>query len=156
MWIWIFFFTAQAHCEKMFFLVVWAVLSFHCLAHRVSGQVLRTYSIVSLSRTVGPCTLQGGRWIGQWMTTWSTICSSAPHSQNAEGVMCHLCCLNLRHSHTFDRWALSGADVQVPWQSSRDSVTPLRRRSAGRVAVVALVATDLVSISDIAATGRAT
>jgi len=83
------FLTAQAHCEKMFFLIVWAVLSFLCLAHRVSGQVLSSYSIVSLSRTVGPCTLQGGRWIGQWMTTWSTICSSAPHkTQKGSCVIC--------------------------------------------------------------------
>ena len=28
-----------------------------------------------------------GRWIWQWRTTWSTVCSSAPHSQAAEGVI---------------------------------------------------------------------
>ena len=27
---------------------------------------------------------QGGRWIGQWRTTWSPACFSAPHSQAAE------------------------------------------------------------------------
>ena len=35
------------------------------------------------------------------------------------------------HSHSVDRWALSGADVQAPWHGARDSVAPLRRNSAG-------------------------
>ena len=31
----------------------------------------------------------GGRWIGHWRTTWSTVCS-APHSQAAEEAIPHL------------------------------------------------------------------
>ena len=50
----------------------WAVIR---LSHRPepSGRVVRV----------------GGRWIGQWRTTWSTVCS-APHSQAAEEAMPHL------------------------------------------------------------------
>ena len=29
-------------------------------------------------------------WIGHWRTTWSTVCSSAPHSQAGEGAITHL------------------------------------------------------------------
>jgi len=32
---------------------------------------------------------KGSRWIGRWRTTWSTVCSSAPHSQGAEGAIPH-------------------------------------------------------------------
>ena len=50
----------------------------------ISGQVLNSHSVVSSSRTVMPCSPWGGRWIRHWRTTWSTVCSSAPHSQAAE------------------------------------------------------------------------
>ena len=30
------------------------------------------------------------RWIGHWRTTWSTVCSSAPHSHAAKEVIPHL------------------------------------------------------------------
>jgi len=52
--------------------------------HQILGQVLSSHSIVSSSRTVRPCSPQGGRWIRHWRRTWSTVCSSAPHSQAAE------------------------------------------------------------------------
>ena len=52
-----------------------------------SGQVVSSHSIVSSSRTVTLCTQYGGRWMGQRRTTWSTVCSSAPHSQAAEGTI---------------------------------------------------------------------
>jgi len=32
----------------------------------------------------------GSRWIGHWRTTWSTVCSSAPHSQPTEEAIPHL------------------------------------------------------------------
>ena len=58
--------------------------------HYISGQVLSSHSVVPSSRTVRPCSPLRGRWIGHWRTTWSTVCSSAPHSQAAEEVVPHL------------------------------------------------------------------
>jgi len=55
------------------------------------GQVLKSHSVVSSSKTVKPWAPLGGRWIGQWRKTWSAVCSSAAHSHAAEGVMPHLC-----------------------------------------------------------------
>ena len=37
-----------------------------------------------------PCSPWEGRWIGHWKTTWSRVCSSAPHSQAAEEAISHL------------------------------------------------------------------
>ena len=54
---------------------------------RFRGRCLSSQSIVWSSRTVRPCS----RWIGHWRTTWSVVCSSAPHSQAAEGAILHLC-----------------------------------------------------------------
>ena len=51
---------------------------------RSRGRCLSSYSIVSLSRTVRPCSPWGPRWIGHWRKTWSTVCSSTPHYQAAE------------------------------------------------------------------------
>jgi len=58
--------------------------------HEISGQVLSSHPVVSSSRTVRPCSPWRGRWIGHWRATWSTVCSSAPHSQAAEEVIPHL------------------------------------------------------------------
>ena len=52
--------------------------------------MLRSHSVVSSSRNVRPCSPWGGRWIGHWRTTWSTVCLSAPHSQVAEEDIPHL------------------------------------------------------------------
>ena len=68
--------------------------------HKISWQVLSSHSIVSSSRTVRPCCPCGGRWIGQWRTAWSTMCSSAPHSQAAEGAISHLCKLDRKSPTT--------------------------------------------------------
>ena len=46
--------------------------------------MLISHLIVLSSRTVRPCSPWGGRWIGHWRTTCSTVCSSAPHSKVAE------------------------------------------------------------------------
>ena len=52
--------------------------------------MLSSHSIVSSSRTVRPCSPWGGRCIGNWRATGSTVCSSAPHSQAAEEDIPHL------------------------------------------------------------------
>jgi len=52
--------------------------------------MLSSHSVVSLSRTVRPCSPWGGRWIGHWKTTWLMVCSSAPYSQAAEEAIPHL------------------------------------------------------------------
>jgi len=67
------------------------VLSIHCLAALTSVHVLCNYSIVSSSRTLRPSSPWGTRWIGHWRKTWSTVCTSAQHSQVVEEVMPHLC-----------------------------------------------------------------
>jgi len=66
------------------------VLQTTAWAQRISDQVLSSHSTVSSSRTVRPCSPWGCRWIGHWRTTWSTVCSSAPHSQAAEEAIPHL------------------------------------------------------------------
>ena len=58
--------------------------------HEISGQMLSRHSIASSSRTVRPCSPWGGRWVGHWKTTGSTVCSSVPHSQAAEEAIPHL------------------------------------------------------------------
>jgi len=52
--------------------------------------VLSSHSNISPSRTVRPCSPRGGRRIGHWRTTWSSVCSSTPHSQAAEEAIPHL------------------------------------------------------------------
>ena len=58
--------------------------------HKISGQMLSSHSIVSSFKTVKLCSPWGGRWIGHWRTTSSTVCSFAPHSQTAEEAIPHL------------------------------------------------------------------
>ena len=74
------------------FFKVWAsCCSNHCLAAPDLGaDVEQPFNCLKSSRTVRPCSPWGGRWIGHWRTTWSTICSSAPHSQGAEEDIPHL------------------------------------------------------------------
>jgi len=73
---------------------LWLLLSELLLStarpHHISGQVLSSHSIVLLSRTVRPCSPCVGRWIEKWRTTWSKVCSSAPHSYAAEGTITHV------------------------------------------------------------------
>ena len=73
---------------------LWLLLSELLLStarpHHISGQVLSSHSIVLLSRAVRPCSPCVGRWIEKWRTTWSKVCSSAPHSYAAEGAITHV------------------------------------------------------------------
>ena len=46
---------------------------------------------VSSSKTVRPRAPCGARCIGHTVSTWSAVCSEAPHSQFGEGARPHLC-----------------------------------------------------------------
>ena len=46
---------------------------------------------VSSSKTVRPRAPCGARSIGHAVSTWSAVCSEAPHSQFGEGTRSHLC-----------------------------------------------------------------
>ena len=46
---------------------------------------------VSSSKTVRPRAPCGARCIGHAVSTWSAVCSEAPHSQFGEGAIPHLC-----------------------------------------------------------------
>ena len=46
---------------------------------------------VSSSKTVRPRVPCGARCIGHAVSTWSAVCSEAPHSQFGEGARSHLC-----------------------------------------------------------------
>jgi len=69
---------------------VWARSFTYCLAVLDFGEVLSNHSVVPSSRTVRTCSPWGGRWIGQWKTTSSTVGPSAPYSQSAEEAIPHL------------------------------------------------------------------
>jgi len=71
----------------------WASCSNHCLAAldlRAGVEQTFDYCIIHSSSTVRPCSPWWGRWIRQWRTTWSTACSSVPHSQAAEEAIPYL------------------------------------------------------------------
>ena len=53
--------------------------------------VLLSQHRVSSSKTVRPCAPCGARCIGHAVSTWSAVCSEAPHSQFGEGARPHLC-----------------------------------------------------------------
>jgi len=72
---------------------------------------MSSHSIVSSSRTVRPCSPWGYRCIGHWRATWSTFCSSAPHSQAVQKAMPHL------------------------YKLQRKRATPVRRRLSGTKAL---------------------
>ena len=60
-----------------------------------SDQMLAMMSLsqhrVSSSKTVRPRAPCGARCIGHAVSTWSAVCSEAPHSQFGEGARPHLC-----------------------------------------------------------------
>ena len=62
----------------------------HCL-NQMLAVVLLTQHRVSSSKTVRPRTPCGARCIGHAVSTWSAVCSEAPHSQFGEGARPHLC-----------------------------------------------------------------
>ena len=70
----------------------------HCLCvcmaaqlHALSAQKKNLYSVYNFHRGKTTCCPWGGRKIGHSRATWSTVCSSAPHSQATEEAIPHLC-----------------------------------------------------------------
>ena len=62
----------------------------HCLDQMLAVMSLSQHRILS-SKTVRPCAPCGARCIGHAVSTWSGVCSEAPHSQFGEGARPHLC-----------------------------------------------------------------
>ena len=62
----------------------------HCLDQMLAVMSLSQHR-VSSSKTVRPCAPCGARCIGHAVSTWSAVCSEAPHLQFGEGVRPHLC-----------------------------------------------------------------
>ena len=62
----------------------------HCL-DQILAVLLLSQHRVSSSKTVRPRAPCGARCIGHAVSTWSAVCSEAPHSQFGEGARPHLC-----------------------------------------------------------------
>ena len=62
----------------------------HCLDQMLAVMSLSQHQ-VSSSKTVKPCAPCGAQCIGHAVSTWSAVCSEAPHLQLGEGVRPHLC-----------------------------------------------------------------
>ena len=62
----------------------------YCLNQMLALMLLSQYQ-VSSSKTVRPRAPCGARCIGYAVSTWSAVCSEAPHSQFGEGARPHLC-----------------------------------------------------------------
>ena len=62
----------------------------YCL-DQMLAVVLLSQHRVSSSKTVRPRTPCGARCIGHAVSTWSAVCSEAPHLQFGEGARPHLC-----------------------------------------------------------------
>ena len=62
----------------------------HCL-DQMLAVVLLSQHRVSSSKTVRPRAPCGARCIGHTVSTWSAVCSEAPHSQFGERARPHLC-----------------------------------------------------------------
>ena len=62
----------------------------YCLDQMLAVMSLSQHR-VSSSKTVRPRAPCGTRCIGHAVSTWSAVCSKAPHSQFGEGARPHLC-----------------------------------------------------------------
>ena len=62
----------------------------HCLNQMLAVVLLSQHRVLS-SKTVRPRAPCGARCIGNAVSTWSAVCSEAPHSQFGEGARPHLC-----------------------------------------------------------------
>ena len=95
----------------------------HCLGQMLAVMSLSQHRVLS-SKTVRPRAPCGARCIGHAVSTWSAVCSEAPHSQFGEGARPHLC---------MDEW---------------NRPTPVRRRlSLTQAARGKLIPTGLAPVS---------
>ena len=62
----------------------------HCLDQMLAAMSLSQHR-VSSSKTVRPRASCGARCVGHAVSTWSAVCSEAPHSQFGERARPHLC-----------------------------------------------------------------
>ena len=62
----------------------------HCLDQMLAVMSLSQHRVSSF-KTVRPRAPCGARCIGHTVSTWSAVCSEAPHSQFGEGARPHLC-----------------------------------------------------------------
>ena len=62
----------------------------HCLDQMLAVMSLSQHRVLS-SKTVRPRAPCGARCIGHAVSTWSMVCSEAPHLQFGEGARPHLC-----------------------------------------------------------------
>ena len=76
-------------CANSHALLFWASSSSHCLAALDLGTSVEQPFDCLIVQNRQSVQSVGGRWIGHWRTTWSTVCS-APHSQAAEEAITHL------------------------------------------------------------------
>ena len=79
--------TSRTGAEGLSFYFPWLL---HCLNQMLSVVLLSQHR-VSSSKTVRPRAPCGARCIGHAVSTWSAVCSEAPHSQFGEGARSHLC-----------------------------------------------------------------
>ena len=79
--------TNRTGAEGLFFYYLGLL---HCL-NQMLAVVLLNQHRVSSSKTVRPRPPYGARCIGHAVSTWSAVCSEAPHSQFGEGARPHLC-----------------------------------------------------------------
>ena len=62
----------------------------HCLDQMLAVMSLSQHRVLS-SKTLKPRAPCGARCIGHAVSTWSAVCSEAPHSQLGKGARPHLC-----------------------------------------------------------------
>ena len=75
----------------------------HCLDQMLAVMLLSQHR-VSSSKTVRPRAPCGARCMGYIVSTWSAVCSEAPHSQFGEGARPHLCMDEWNRPTPVRRW----------------------------------------------------
>ena len=75
----------------------------HCLNQMLAVVLLSQHRVLS-SKTVRPRSPCGARCIGHAVSTWSAVCSEAPHSQFGEIARPHLCMDEWNRPTPVRRW----------------------------------------------------